>query len=115
MHDEHDHTLAAMYENTQRRLSEITPLWEYYGKEWAMALIRGMATGQMYSPATGYDPSTFVNPFAPGGTYGAAAPAAAAGAMTTVNIDVNVGGGYTPYQAQELATTLGQSIRKQLR
>ena len=115
MHDDHDHTLAAMYENTQRRLAEITPLWEHYGYEWAMALIKGMATGQMYTPvAPGYTPD-WTNPFAPGGTYGGAAPAAAAGAMTTVNIDVNVGGGYTPYQAQELATTLGQEIRRQTR
>jgi len=112
---DHEHALGTMYEKTMRGLEAITPLWEHYGEEWAMALIRGMQSGQMYTPVPpGYEPD-WTNPFGPGGTYGAAAPVAAAGAGTTVKIDVNVGGGWTPYQAQEVAEVLGQKIRQQLR
>jgi len=120
MHDEHDHALAAMYENTIRRLEAITPIWEAYGYEWGMALLKGMANATPWTAVEpGYTPD-FTNPFGPGGTYGAAPRAAvASGAMTTNNVTVNVGGGWTPYQGQEVATQvatkLGQMTVRQTR
>jgi len=116
MHDEHDHALAAMYDNTIRRLEAITPIWEAYGYDWGMALLKGMANATPWTAVEpGYTPD-WSNPFAAGGTYGAAPRAVAAtSSATTINVEVNVGGGYTPYQAQELGETLGQAIRRQTR
>ena len=109
-----EHSLVRMYETIQRKLSEITPLFAFMGEQWATSLIESYQAGLNYWPAPPGEPD-WTNPFGPGGTYGAAAPVAAAGAGTTVNIDVNVGGGWTPYQAQEVAEVLGQKIRQQLR
>ena len=120
MHDEHDHALAAMYDNTIRRLEAITPIWEAYGYEWGMALLKGMAKATPWTAVEpGYVPD-WTNPFAGGASPNfSAAASVAGGATTTNNVTVNVGGGWTPYQGQEVATQvatkLGQMTVRQKR
>ena len=134
---DHDHSLSVLWDNTQRKLADITPLWEQAGQAWMAALSTGMAAGVNYSPLTGYDPSTFVNPFATaqhgmeyvprtmpamlhkGESVLPAAEAAQYRQGGDITINLTLGGGYSPYQGQQIAaqiaTELGRGIRRSYR
>lgn len=136
---EHGHSLDVLWTNTQTKLSEITGLWQYYGYEWGKALIAGIESSQAFTPVpAGYNPfENFVNPWATaqgGMDYvprtmpvvvhkgesilpaGEAAQYRQGGAIT---INLTVGGGWSPYQGQQIAaqiaTELGRGIRRSYR
>lgn len=137
----HEHSLNVMRETTERRLADISPLFDQYGYDWARILAEGFSRGQRdhllasvtpgrpYKGPGGvplqqgleYVPTTMPAMLHPGEAVLPTPEARLwrAGGETTINVTVNVGGGYTPYRAREVgdavARQLGTEIRQRSR
>jgi len=138
---EHAHKLDTMRDDTEYRLSQLPSLYKHAGYTSWLAWLKGFGDAQSdygFSPATGYDPSTFVNPFAPSAQFGmgyvprtmlamvhqgeAILPPDQAqqwrGGGITIG-EVHLHGNYTPFlakkMANEFATELGNMTTQRSR
>uniref|UniRef100_A0A6M3LXY4 Putative tail tape measure protein n=1 Tax=viral metagenome TaxID=1070528 RepID=A0A6M3LXY4_9ZZZZ len=138
---DHEHSLSVLWDNTQRKLAELPSLYKHYGYENWVQFIKGWTDGQADYPQT-------INAPAGGGGAGGSMRRYQAGAWDIprnelaylhkgemvlpagmaqqvrevggpITINLNLGGGYSPYQGQQIAaqiaTELGQGIRRSYR
>ncbi len=133
----HEHSLNVMRETTERRLADISPLFEYYGYDYARALAEGFVRGQQDHPLSfttpgrpykgpggvplqqgiQYVPTTMPALLHPGEAVLPTPEARLwrAGGETTIHVEVNVGGGYTPYRAREVGDAVAQQLGTEIR